>query len=473
MRARPPLSFSLAAAAAAAAALAACGDDGSDADADPDAAELGGATTTSDHGRTAFSQPAQNLDRAGRERFAAGDHFFNRGWVAAPATVEANDGLGPLFHATSCSGCHLRDGRAPPTDPDARLPEGPEAHIGLLFRISAPGPDGLLGPDARYGDQLAPRALPGVPPEARIAVVTERVTGAYGDGVPFELERPVYRFVELALGPFAEGTVVSPRLAPALPGLGLLEAVDEATVLAREDPDDRDGDGVRGHANRVQDARSRALVLGRFGWKANQPSLEQQTAAAFSGDLGITTDLFPRESCTPAETACLAKPTGGAPELSAEKVALVTDYQHLLGVPRRRDVGAPETARGERAFRAFGCAACHVPKLTTGTRTPYPALAGQTIRPFTDLLVHDLGDGLADGRPDGLADGRSWRTPPLWGLGLLPIVSGHERLLHDGRARGAAEAILWHGGEAERAREAFRTAPRADRDALLAFLRSL
>jgi CxxC motif-containing protein (DUF1111 family) len=249
--------------------------------------------------------------------------------------------------------------------------------------------------------------------------------------------------------------------------------VPEADLLARVDADDADGDGVSGRANQVWDVARGALALGRFGWKANQPSLAQQTAGAFLGDMGIASSLFPTENCPSVQPECLAAPSGGAPEIDDDKLAAVIFYGRTLAVPGRRDVEDPTVLRGKRRFHEAGCASCHVPKWTTGASDPLPELAGQVIWPYTDLLLHDLGEDLADGRPDFLADGREWRTPPLWGLGLLEAVSGHTLLLHDGRARGPAEAILWHGGEAEAAREAFRTMAAEDRAALLRFLESL
>jgi CxxC motif-containing protein (DUF1111 family) len=304
-------------------------------------------------------------------------------------------------------------------------------------------------------------------------VTYEEVPGQYGDGTPYSLRRPAYRLEELAFGSLDPRTMISPRTAPVMIGLGLLEAVDEAQLLALADEMDADGDGISGRPNRVWDPVAQATRLGRFGWKANQPGLVQQNAGAFLGDLGITSALFPAENCPAPQAACAAAITGGTPELDGDKLEAVTYYSSLLAVPARRDFEDPEVLRGKAMFRAAGCASCHVPTLVTSAAAALPELAGQTIRPYTDLLLHDLGDDLADGRPDFLAGGREWRTPPLWGIGLVGVVNDHTQLLHDGRARDLAEAVLWHGGEAEAAREAFRTMARADRDALVRFLESL
>jgi CxxC motif-containing protein (DUF1111 family) len=266
---------------------------------------------------------------------------------------------------------------------------------------------------------------------------------------------------------------MSPRVAPHMIGLGLLEAVPEETLEALADPEDKDGDGISGRVNRVWDQQAQAPAIGRFGWKANQPNLKQQNAGAALGDIGLTTSLNAAENCTAPQTLCAAAINGGAPELSDEFLAKLTLYTMTIAVPEQRNASHPQVTAGEALFRSMGCASCHMPSLVTGGIEGFPQLSRQTIHPFTDLLLHDMGEGLADGRPDFEASGREWRTPPLWGLGLVPTVNGHDNLLHDGRARGFAEAILWHGGEAEMAKEAFRTAPRQERDALVAFLKSL
>lgn len=438
---------------------------------DPERELSGGEGTVFDTTKNAFAYPLRNLSSERRDDFAIGDHLFNRGWVPAGAAGSSGDvGLGPTFSQTSCSACHTRDGRGAP-------PEGGEPWVGMLVRLSISGEDEHGGPlgEPSYGGQLDPSGIPGVPGEGtpRVSYIDE--PGTYGDGTPFVLHRPEYRIEGLAFGPLARGTMTSPRVAPPTFGLGLLEAVDEATIAALADPDDRDGDGISGRTNRVWDVARGTSTLGRFGWKANQPTIVQQTAGAFLGDIGITSSLFPNESCPPPQEACSKATTGnpGSYELPQRTLELVTAYGLTLAVPARRDVGDPEVVRGERLFSSMGCASCHVPKLSTGDYPAIPELSRQTIRPFTDLLLHDMGEGLADHRPDHRATGAEWRTPPLWGIGLVRTVSGHERLLHDGRARGFEEAILWHDGEGKRSKEAFRTSPPANRAAMLRFLRSL
>lgn len=446
------------------AALAACGP------AHEAGEELsGGDTTVHDQGSNAFSLAARNLRGERRDRFFVGNSLFNRGWVTAPSSTTGMDGLGPTFNANSCSSCHFKDGRGAP-------PAGSgEEFLGLLVRLSVPGQDEHGGPlgEPTYGGQFNHRSILGVPAEGRSSVTYEEVPGAYADGTPYSLRRPAYALSDLAFGPLSPGVMLSPRTAPAMIGLGLLAAVPEQDLLALADEGDADGDGISGRPNRVWDVKTGRTALGRFGWKANQPGLEQQNAGAFLGDIGITSPLFPEENCPPAQGACAGAIHGGSPEIDQDKVDDVTYYAHFLAVPARRDVQDAQVLEGKALFLAAGCGACHAPKLRTGALDGYPELSGQTIRPFTDLLLHDMGEALADHRPDFLATGAEWRTPPLWGIGLVAVVNRHTNFLHDGRARDFAEAILWHGGEAEASRESFRAMSQADRAALLRFLESL
>lgn len=429
----------------------------------------GGATTVFESGARAFTLSARNLADEHESEFFVGNSFFNKNWVIAPSSTTARDGLGPSFNARSCSACHFKDGRGrPPLEAD-------EPMLSMLVRLSIPGADAHGGPqpEPNYGGQLQPQAIPGVTPEGRARVTWQELPGTYADGEPFSLRQPTLELVDLGFGPLAADTLMSARVAPHMIGLGLLEAVPESTILAFADPDDDDGDGISGRPNHVWDPLSEATVLGRFGWKANQPGLRQQNAGAFHGDLGISSSLHPDEDCPPAQTECGAAPTGGDPELGEDLLEAITSYSRLLAVPARRDVGDPEVLRGRELFRAIGCADCHVPRLETGELAGFPEVSNQVIWPYTDLLVHDLGEGLADGRPDYEASGSEWRTPPLWGVGLFAPVNGHELYLHDGRARGLAEAILWHAGEATLARDGFVELDTNERASLLRFLGSL
>jgi CxxC motif-containing protein (DUF1111 family) len=417
----------------------------------------------------AFSLPMANMAPSHLRDFSFGNRLFNTNWVDAPASVEAFDGLGPMFNRVSCAGCHTRDGRGEPPE------DGQGPMNSMLLRISLPGegPHGGPLPLPAYGDQLSERALLSVRPEGRARVDYREIPGTYGDGTAYSLRAPTYRIEAPAYGPLPEATMISPRVAPQMIGLGLLAAIPEADLRALSDAGDGNGDGISGEINMVWDASAGLTAPGRFGWKAGQPGLNQQNAGAALGDIGLTSPVFGAENCTAAQAECAAAPNGGSPELSAEFLRKLTLYTMTLAVPEARDWNDPAVQKGLRLFGDMGCASCHTPVQETGTVAGFPELSDQVFHPFTDLLLHDMGPGLADGRPEFGADGQEWRTPPLWGLGLVDTVNGHTNLLHDGRARGFAEAVLWHGGEAEAARENFRLAPAIDRAALISFLNAL
>ena len=443
--------------------IAACGDD---ADIDLSVVYdtmLGGDTTAFSSGTNAFELSARNLTNDLRRTFEIGDSFFTQNWVTAPASTEARDGLGPTFNALSCSSCHSHDGRAKPPD----SPNDPER--GLLLRLSAPGAAG----DPTYGGQLQDRSILDVPVEGRIVIAYEEVQGQYPDGTTYSLRQPVYTAEDLAFGPLHPDVQISPRIAPAVIGMGLLEAIPEERILALADPADADGDGISGRPNYVLEVRSGELALGRFGWKANQPTVEQQAAGAFLGDIGITSSLFPDENCSPSQKACLRAPNGGEPEIPDSRLEKVTIYVQTLAVPAMRNAEDQSVRQGARVFVQTQCSVCHTPRHKTGVTHPVEPLRDQVIFPYTDLLLHDMGPGLADNRPDGQASGSEWRTPPLWGIGLVETVNGHTMFLHDGRARSIEEAILWHDGEGEESRRLFMGLTLEEREALIKFLESL
>jgi CxxC motif-containing protein (DUF1111 family) len=427
--------------------------------------QLPGGDTTNPFllGVNAFSLPAPNLTAEHEQDFHSGNGFFRQSWVEAPASTTARDGLGPFFNARSCSGCHFRDGRgAPPEDGEAPL-------AALLLRLSVPGASGP-GPDPVYGGQLQDQANPDVPVEAIPSIAWTEEPGAYDDGTPYSLAVPTYTIASPAYGPLPDDLQVSPRVAPQMVGLGLLEAIPVERLEALADPDDLDGDGISGRLQ-WHDVDGTQMV-GRFGWKGDTPTIAHQVAGAFAGDMGLTSRLVPADDCTPAQETCLAEPTGGEPEVQDEILDLVVLYSRALAVPARRNAEDAVVLRGREVFFELGCASCHVPSHTTG-EAALPELASQQIWPYTDLLLHDMGEPLADHRPLGEASGTEWKTPPLWGLGLVEDVGGHTRFLHDGRARNLEEAILWHGGEAETSRRAFLATDVADREALLRFVEDL
>ena len=445
----------------------------------PDDEKTGGETTVYATGRNAFSFPFANLNDAERTRFVIGNSFFKRNWVQAPASTKARDGLGPHFIARSCGGCHVQDGRGEPPNFKNGLIDQP---VGLLLRLSIPGADAHGGPmpDPVYGDQFSNFAINGVEPEGRITFKHEPVPGKFADGTPYILQKPTYGFSHLAYGPMAAGVMVSPRLAPQIIGVGLLEAIPEAEILRNAREQTASGGPIRGVPNTVWDAPSQQMRIGRFGWKANVATLAHQTGAAFQGDMGITSSLFPNETCTPAQKDCLAAPRGAlgkAPEIDDKTFEQVVFYEATLAPPARRNARDPQALQGQKLFAQAQCATCHRPSYVTAEgpfpRLTSPALKGQSIWPYTDLLLHDMGPELADGRPDFKASGQQWRTPPLWGIGLIRDVNGHTRLLHDGRADGVLEAILWHGGEAQASRDAVIRFSAEERAALVRFVESL
>ncbi|MCK6536729.1 MAG: thiol oxidoreductase [Polyangiaceae bacterium] len=412
----------------------------------------GGDTTIFDQTTSAFTNPAPNLGEADLAHHLEGDVAFEATFVTPPATVNA--GLGPVFNNRSCSACHIKDGRGLPVTGTGA--QGSMALVRVSTAKSALG-EGTPIPVPGLGLQLQDHAVFGVSPEATVRLEWIEETSAYpGDGAKYSLRRPKL-VIELADGkPLPADVLTSLRVPPPVFGLGLLEAIPEAALLALEDPQDADGDGISGRANQVWDEEGQRTVTGRFGWKSNQPNLTQQAAAAYLHDMGVENPVFFEQE----------------PELSSKTLEAAAFYTRTLAVPARRDVSDPVVRRGEQIFSQIGCASCHVPELKTGP-SPHQAVAEQRIQPFTDLLLHNMGFDLADGRPDFVASGTEWRTPPLWGVGLAARVLVGAAFLHDGRARTLEEAVLWHGGEAEVSREKFRAAKAGDRAALLSFLESL
>lgn len=446
----------------------------------------GGAATTpgSTNHRDAFSRFSNGIGFEGELRFKLGNAIFRKQWVSSPSSTRSSDGLGPLYNARACQNCHLKDGRGhPPTEGEAAasmflrlsIPPQTQEHKRLLAEHR-----GNVIPEPTYGGQLQNFAIQGQTPEGQMAIRYQDHPVTFADGSTVTLRKPAYSVTSPGFGPLHPETMLSPRVAPQMIGLGLLEAVPEATIRAHADPDDKDGDGISGRTSEVWSHEKDHVMLGRFGWKAGNPSIKQQSADAFNGDMGLSTSLFPSSSgdCTGAQKACRSAPNGNSPkpddpEVSDQLLDLVTFYSQNLAVPLRRNADSGGVLQGKTIFNSIGCSSCHRPSMTTGEAPGQPHLSNQTIWPYTDLLLHDMGEGLADNRPEGVATGREWRTAPLWGIGLTETVSGHTFLLHDGRARNVEEAILWHGGEAKAARDAYMALTKADRDALIAFVNSL
>ncbi|MCA0049926.1 c-type cytochrome [Mesorhizobium sp. B283B1A] len=444
----------------------------------------GAGTSEKDVNRDAFSQSSANITFEEEGTFKLGNALFRKNWVSSPSSTQASDGLGPLFNERACQNCHLKDGRGRP-------PQGDLGSTSMFLRLARDASSAeekaaladhqvLNFPDRVYGSQLQELAVPGLRGEGRMHVDYQERKVELTDGTVVSLRKPSYSVTDLVYGPLDPRTTLSPRLTPPMIGLGLIEQIAPADILAHADPQDRDGDGISGRPNIVRDGQGGELTLGRFGWKAQTASIRQQAADAFAGDIGISTPEEPKHwgDCTAAQAKCLAMPNGvqqrlGSAEAPPPVMDLVTFYSRNLAVPARRDRDAPDVLAGKKVFYDIGCVSCHTPKFVTRRDAPDKAQAFQLIWPYSDFLLHDMGSDLADGQAVGEATGNEWRTPPLWGIGLTWTVNGNSFFLHEGRARSLTEAILWHGGEGQKARDRFATADAAERSALLKFLESL
>jgi CxxC motif-containing protein (DUF1111 family) len=429
---------------------------------DNEIAKSGGATTVFIANSSSYATPAPNLGEVNLDLHTEGDAAFEEAFVSAPA--EISGGLGPVFNSFSCVNCHPRDGRGRPPLPGEFLNS-------MLLRVSVHGtnPHGGPNPAPGFGGQYQQRSNFGVKPEGSVDISYKMISGQYADGEAYVLRQPSFTLTNTYIPPPA-GVMTSARVAPPVFGLGLLEAIASSTIEALADENDVNSDGISGKVNRVYDNETATLKVGRFGWKSNTPTLYQQVATAYSEDIGITNPLLRVESCHGQEQYYHYTDDT---EISQEVLDATTMYVRTLAVPARRYLNDPVNRRGEKLFVEANCGKCHVQELTTGTLADVPEVSNQKIRPYTDLLLHDMGEGLSDGRPDFLALPTEWRTSPLWGIGLAELVNGYTFFLHDGRARTYEEAILWHGGEAESSKEFFRKLPKSDRDALISFLKSL
>ncbi|MCB1773291.1 MAG: thiol oxidoreductase [Gammaproteobacteria bacterium] len=445
----------------------------------------GGTTTTRRaQDRALFSHPAANLDDGTRLEFQLGKALFQKTWVSAPASTGASDGLGPLYNARSCAQCHIRNGRGHPPEHEG------DSATSILLRIDIPAQNheqqqrlarGEVSNIAEptYGRQLQGFAVGGLPAEHHLRVSYSPLNVTLADGSTVELRNPGYVPTDLGYGPLHPQTRLSPRIAPPMIGLGLVQAIDVQDLMAGADPNDADGDGISGRANYVWSVSRQAIAVGRFGHKAGQASLDEQVQDAFFHDIGLSVPAYPAGSgeCTRAQTGCLDAANGNSPrhqglEVGEETVRLTGLYTAGLAVPMRKRAGDPAVLAGKRLFYETGCVKCHAPKFVTSSDAA-PVFANELIWPYSDFLLHDMGEGLADHRPEGQANGREWRTPPLWGLGQTVTVGNRESYLHDGRARSVLEAVLWHGGEAQSQRDAVIAMDPTDRTSLLTFLASL
>lgn len=431
-----------------------------------------------------YLQPVPGLQAEQKQLFRDGEKAFNTLWIAIPEDVISNWwdlsrpgpggsewGLGPTFLAQSCVSCHVQAGRGRASDSGG----GPVFHQSLRLSIPGLGPHGGPNPEPNYGTQIQSFDISQKENikfgEAEVHVDWKTSNFTFPDGTSVELREPQIKLEKLGFGPLAPNVMTSLRNSQAIFGLGYLEAVSEDDILALSKL--QKSLGLNGRPNYVRDDVNDKTTIGRFGWKANQPSLKQQLAAAFLGDIGTTSTVYPTQNCPPAQHDCLSAKTSGRAELREEFWDALTFWVAALDVPAPRDRENPTVMRGEKLFETAKCSQCHVPELTTGKSSLLTQLSNKTIRPYTDLLLHDMGAGLADGRPDFKAGGRDWRTAPLWGIGLSKQVNGSTSFLHDGRARNLLEAVVWHGGEAAASRDLFAKLTVAERNDLIAFINSL
>jgi CxxC motif-containing protein (DUF1111 family) len=426
----------------------------------PTNAWLGGLTTLpyqySNEPEHRFKQTAGNISPTNGLPFMLGRRLHHTDFgtgahseAGNPALTNQIGKLGPKFIARSCVECHINNGRALPAAVGTPLTK-------WVFKV---GSDVTGTAHPTLGHVLQPSSSSG-PNEGDVTIASYTTTsGQYGDAAPYSLQKPNYSFSGTTPAFF------SARIAPQLVGMGLLEAISENTVLALADPDDADADGISGRIQKMIDPETGDPRLGRFGSKGGKARVSHQIASALNTDMGVTTAVFPMLD---GESS-----TNGAPEVSATDLDQMTRYVALLGIGAQRDLTNAQAIQGKQLFSTASCVKCHTPTLTTSQYHPMTELRNQTIHPYTDLLLHDMGPGLADNLGEGVATGSEWRTPPLWNIGLTAGVSGGEAYLHDGRARSLEEAILWHGGEAEASKEAFRNMSAAERAALIKFLKSL
>ncbi|PKF57151.1 hypothetical protein CW748_07080 [Alteromonadales bacterium alter-6D02] len=438
----------------------------------------GGKATVKRLDKRTFIQPGNHIESMDKLAFWSGLTFFKDPWVISPSSTDDRDGLGPLFNTRSCVTCHSKGGRGRAEQ------EGSIKGSGLLVRLGSTSGT-LPMVDPIYGGQVQVRAIDyrhsamkqPVKPEAKLSLTYQYINGKFDDGETYQLRKPLIKLSDLAYGPLAQGIGISPRFGPNIYGMGLLDAIKEHDLLAQEDIEDSNGDGISAKYNRVVAASSKKMAVGRFGFKAKHPTLEQQVAAAFVTDIGITNPMFNDEICTGHQAGCLQAAALGAPtqqlEINQKLFDLTMSFSLHIGVPPTRQLQTQQVQTGRKLFYQGGCHQCHRPSYVTDTNYPEQSLAGLTIWPYTDLALHDMGEGLADGVHEYSATGREWRTPPLWGIGMQQRIQGKQQFLHDGRARTISEAILWHGGEATASQQHFKALSKAEREALIAFVRAI
>ncbi len=411
-----------------------------------------------------YTMPEKNLNYDEQDNFMLGKSFFRIPWVEAPSATTARDGLGPLFNANTCSTCHIGNGRGYGRDSQGQLDRS------VIVKLHDTNPkkqnskalnvDGVIK-DKVYGGQIQVTGIFGVPKEARVELENKEYIVVYPDQRRVILQKPKVTFKDLGYGALQKSTKHSLRFAPTLVGMGHISRIPDKDILAFADPNDKNKDGISGRANYAYSYLFKKKALGKFNWKASNVKLVDQVATAFHDDMGISNPLLSSLPCTKSQKECLNAPKPRHKlDLPAERLSAVNFYTGHLRIPPQK----VKNKTGEALFHNVGCASCHV--------MAHKAPTGQY--PYSDFLLHDMGEDLSDGRSEFEASGSEWRTQPLWGLKYAKRVLKQEpRYLHDGRARSLEEAILWHEGEALKAKLSFMNLSFKERQSLIQFLKEL
>lgn len=456
----------------------------------------GGTTTVTPITSIRFDSPANNLSIDEKVTFHSGKALAQQPWIKAPTITDSRDGLGPIYNARTCMACHVNGGKGDvPSSNKQQL-------FSTLVRLSIKSNDsdkhkallqtaGVI-PHPMYGDQLQTqstslshqlRHVPSakslkhdVAPEAYAFLNWQEKSVSYPDGSEIKLRKPSVNLQSLGYGKIENNTQIALRTAPSINGMGLIELIPQAQINKLTDEHDKNQDGISGKLNYVWNIETKKTEPGRFGLKANKPTLTMTVAGAFANDLGISNPLFKAQPCTDKQTDCQNSPNGNdkdGHELNGKQLALTVDFNRNLAPVKARNLEDTNIQQGRSLFYETGCQNCHNPSFTTAQSKSFPHLAQQTIWPYSDFLLHDLGPELSDQRPDFNASAQEWRTPPLWGIGLQAKVNGSRALLHDGRANSVEEAILWHGGEAQKAKQSFMQLNKDQRNLLIQFVNAI
>ena len=429
--------------------------------------------TTNSHNKTLFTKKVSGLNDEELDNFILGKSFFRIPWVEAPSATTARDGLGPLFGANTCITCHPNNGLAKKYTKNGSPSRGYVARLSIPSNHSKEHQKQLkyngFVQEPTYGAQISLNGSKNVPFEAKPIISYEKKLIIYPDGEQITLSKPLHKHAnklyDLQYGELHPQTSITSRMAQALVGLGLLDQLSDEQILENQDIDDKNNDGISGKANIVYSPEFKDFRVGKFTWKASAPSVKHQVAAAANNDMGLTNPLFTNENCTSKQIECLNAPKGdnrrGMSEfdLTQERLDAITFYVSNLKIPK----STITQKDGEKIFKQIGCADCHKAEFTLKN--------GYKIKPFTDMLLHDMGEELSDGRAEFLATPTDWRTAPLWSIGKYHLALGEKpALLHDGRAKSVEEAILWHGGEALASKKSFMKLDKKQRKSLLSYI---